>query len=66
MSKEQIIQAIRRHNSTATPEFLLSFDQCVLEEYLQRLTRVLGRRGRGSSWVRHTTGRSVVTRARSW
>lgn len=64
MSKEQIIQAIRRHNRTASPEFLLEFNQRVLEDYLQRLTRVLGRRGRGSYWVRQTTGRSVVTRAR--
>ena len=52
MSKEQIIDEIRKHNSTAPAEFLLRFSDAELRTYLARLTRLQGHRGPDTSWVR--------------
>ena len=52
MSKHQIIDEIRLHNPSAKPDFLNSFDEPDLRCYLDRLTRLQGRRGPKSVWVR--------------
>lgn len=62
MSKQQVIDAICQRNRTASPEFLARFDDHALHDYLQRLTTVLGRRGRGSVWVRQGQCPAVSTR----
>jgi hypothetical protein len=65
MSKQQVIDAIKERNRSASTDYLVNFNQQALEDYLQRLTLIQGRRGRNSIWVRHTTERSVVTRLAS-
>jgi hypothetical protein len=37
MSKRQLIDDIRRFNTTVAPEFLNQFDETALEQYLQHL-----------------------------
>jgi hypothetical protein len=37
MNKRQLIDEIRRHNSTAAPQFLLQFDEMALKQYLEHL-----------------------------
>ncbi len=61
MSKAQIIDAIRKQNPTALPEFLGDFGERELESYLRRLTQVHGQRGRRSVWVREGDTHAVVT-----
>ena len=52
MNKQELVEAIQEHNSTADSEFLLSFDDTELDSYLQRLTRINNHRGRETVWVR--------------
>ena len=63
MSKNEMIEKIRRCNRSASDEFLLSFDERTLGDYLSRLTNLNGRRGRNSVWVRQTTHPAVTQRA---
>lgn len=53
MSKQQVIEAIRKQNPSATLEFLAKFNQQSLETYLHRLTHICGCRGRNSIWGHH-------------
>jgi hypothetical protein len=46
LSREQLLDRIMSLNPTATSEFLARFGEDDLEEYLQRLTRASGPRGR--------------------
>ena len=62
MSKQQVIDAIRQHNRSASTDYLIRFNKEALEDYLQRLTMIQGRRGRDSIWIRRTTDRAVVSR----
>ena len=62
MSKEQMIKAIRNRNRTAKEEYLGTFTEEALQQYLNRLTCVLGQRGRNSRWIRNTTSPAVITR----
>ncbi len=63
MSKQEMIEEIRRHNRSADSGFLDSFKEPALERYLRRLTDVHGRRGPGSVWVRDGETPAIVTRA---
>ena len=64
MSKEQLIDNIRQHNPTANSEFLFTFNEDALKNYLGHL-RYLGRpRGAGSLWVRNTDASATSTRPR--
>lgn len=65
MSKQQMIDQIRTHNRTVSDEFLAHFDERALQQYLDRLTHVLGRRGRASVWVRDASSAAVVSREHS-
>lgn len=60
LSKRELINRIRVRNRSAAPEFLAGFDEPELRAYLDRLTGVLGKRGRGSVWVR-PAGRPAIT-----
>lgn len=62
MSKHQMIDAIRQRNRSARPEFLLSFNEQTLEEYLRRLTELSGHRGKATKWVRQTAAPAVTMR----
>ena len=62
MSKQQLIEAIRTHNRSAQDEFLVTFDQQVLETYLRRLQTVQNTRGPKSVWVRQGDSPACITR----
>jgi len=62
-SKKQMIEQIRQRNHSASDEFLLDFDEPALEQYLDRLTSVVGRRGKDSIWVRETDSPAIISRA---
>lgn len=62
MSKQQMIDAICKHNQSASPDFLSIFDEKSLNSYLLRLTQVSNHRGPGSSWVREGTTPAIVSR----
>ncbi|MEM1210119.1 MAG: hypothetical protein AAF842_02240 [Planctomycetota bacterium] len=64
MTKQQMIDAIRQRNRSASVEYLTSFDEDDLQTYLTRLTDLIGRRGRSSVWTRDTTEPCFVHRAR--
>ncbi|MEM9251409.1 MAG: hypothetical protein AAGB29_03575 [Planctomycetota bacterium] len=64
MTKQQMIDAIRERNRTASVEYLTSFEEDELKTYLARLTDLIGRRGRSSVWTRDTTEPCFVHRAR--
>ena len=63
MSKQQMIEQIQRRNRSASDEFLGGFDEPTLKAYLNRLTNVLGHRGKTSVWVRQGSSPAIVTRA---
>jgi len=63
MTKQQTIDLIRQRNQSATPDFLIRFDKVALENYLARLSRVAGCRGRESRWVRNTTSPAATALA---
>lgn len=63
MSKQDLIAAIRQHNRTATPDFLVHFDEAALQTYLARLTTLNGQRGRDTGWVRTGAAPAVTERA---
>ncbi|MEM1108696.1 MAG: hypothetical protein AAGH99_08405 [Planctomycetota bacterium] len=60
MSKQQMIEEIQLKNRSASPEFLERFDEMALKTYLRRLNTVVGRRGRGSVWVRESNSPAVA------
>jgi hypothetical protein len=62
MSKHQMIDEIRQLNRSASPDFLQRFDDETLGDYLRRLTRLHGHRGRETSWVRETPHPAVTMR----
>jgi len=64
MNKRQMIEQIRQRNQSASDEFLLGFDEGALEQYLERLTSVVGHRGKDSVWVRSSEAPAVVARER--
>ena len=57
MNKRQLIDDIRRYNSTAQPEFLSQFDEDALRQYLDHLedARQKHVRAAASVWVRKTS-----------
>ena len=62
MSKFRMIDAIRKHNRTAEPQFLIEFDEGELNSYLRRLRVLKDKRGRFSYWVRKGDTAAIVTR----
>ena len=52
MSKRQLIDDIRRYNTTAQLDFLAQFDEAALKQYLEHLEGAFGKRIQIASWVR--------------
>jgi len=52
MKRQEIIEQICEVNRSAKAAFLDRFDDRALTEYLGRLTRLHGHRGKQSVWVR--------------
>jgi hypothetical protein len=61
MSKQQLIEAIRQHNRSASSEFLVEFSQEALNDYLTHL-RYKQRPRASASWIRRGDSAAVVTR----
>lgn len=62
MSKQQMIEAIRQHNRSASEKFLVTFDDRTLDTYLRRLTFLSNHRGRDSHWTREPQTTAIVSR----
>jgi len=52
MNKRQLIDDIRRINTTAQPHFLAQFDESALKHYLDHLQAAVEKRVRIAGWVR--------------
>ena len=63
-AKEELIDSITRHNPTAAPEFLVSFDEAALGLYLSHLKYLSNPRGGRAAWVRTSETRAVMSRTR--
>jgi hypothetical protein len=64
MSKQELIDSIRRHNPTAHAEFLTGFDEQALDRYLNHLLFQQRPRGSCTIWVRPAETTAVTTRQR--
>lgn len=61
MSKRQLIDEIRTHNTTVSVEFLSQFDESALQQYLEHLEGAKNRNTRIASWVRKTPRLRLVS-----
>jgi hypothetical protein len=61
MSKRQLIDEIRRYNTTVSVEFLSQFDESALQQYLEHLEGAKNRNTRIASWVRKTPRLRLVS-----
>ncbi len=52
MNKRQLIDDIRRYNSTAQPQFLAQFDEGSLTQYLEHLEEARRKHVRTATFVR--------------
>jgi hypothetical protein len=52
MNKRQIIEDIRRYNTTVPGQFLAQFDEHALRQYLDHLEFARKKHLRGSVWTR--------------
>jgi len=52
MNKRQLIDDIRRYNTTVQPQFLAQFDESALKQYLEHLEDASRKRIQIASWVR--------------
>src|SRR5437868_13650229 len=59
MEKRQIIDDIRRFNTTAQPQFLAQFDSDALRQYLDHLRSAHEKHVRIAGWVRRPKMRMV-------
>ncbi len=62
MSKQQLIEAIRERNRSASEDFLVGFDVGALNNYLSHLDYQSGPRGRDAMWVRTGETPAIVAR----
>jgi hypothetical protein len=51
MNKRQLIEDIRRFNTTVPGQFLAQFDEEALEQYLEHLEFARKKRVRASAWA---------------
>lgn len=61
MTKRQLIDDIRRHNPTATPQFLAQFEEPALQQYLDHLNNAQQKRVRIAGWVRRKPRMRLVS-----
>lgn len=52
MNKRQLIDDIRRYNTTAQPHFLAQFDEAALKQYLEHLEEARRKHVRTAAFVR--------------
>ena len=52
MTKRQLIDDIRRLNTTAQPQFLLQFDEAALAQYLEHLQSAQRKHSRIAGWTK--------------
>ena len=57
MSKRQLIEEIRRHNTTAQEQFLEQFDEAALAQYLEHLEEAANKRLRYAGMAQPRTGK---------
>lgn len=62
MSKNETIAMICQLNASVEEAFLASFDETALSQYLARLAKIHGHRGRETRWVRDGATTAIVTR----
>jgi transposase-like protein len=53
-NKRQLIDDIRRYNTTVSSQFLSQFDEAALQQYLEHLEGAKKRYTRIAAWVRRT------------
>jgi aspartate aminotransferase-like enzyme len=61
MNKRQLIDDIRRYNTTVPTEFLSQFDESALKQYLEHLEGARNKHARIASWVRKTPKLRLVS-----
>ena len=61
MNKRQLIDDIRRYNTSAQPQFLIQFDEAALRQYLEHLEGAAHKRVQIASWVRKTPKLRMVS-----
>ncbi len=61
MNKRQLIDDIRRYNTSVQPQFLIQFDEAALQQYLEHLEGAARKRVQISSWVRKTPKLRMVS-----
>jgi hypothetical protein len=61
MNKRQLIETIRRYNTTVATDFLNQFDDSALQQYLEHLESANKRNTRIASWVRKTPRLRLVS-----
>jgi len=61
MSKVQLIEDIRRFNTTVPKHFLSQFDEAALKQYLEHLEGAQKKHARIASWVRKTPKLRLVS-----
>jgi hypothetical protein len=52
MSKRQLIDDIRKYNTSAAPEFLSQFEESALKQYLEHLEGASRKTTRIATWVK--------------
>ncbi|MHB1157946.1 MAG: peptidoglycan binding domain-containing protein [Phycisphaerales bacterium] len=62
MSKQQLIEAIRQFNRSVTQEFLITFNEEALNQYLHHLKYRVEPRNPQNVWVRAGDTAAIVTR----
>jgi hypothetical protein len=62
LTREQVVDRIVNLNPTASTDFLSRFGEGPLSEYLARLDRAKGPRGREARWVRTGSSPAIVVR----
>ncbi len=61
MSKRQLIDDIRRMNTTAQPQFLAQFDEEALKQYLRHLEGARDKHLRIHGWVKRNPKLRLVS-----
>lgn len=61
MNKRQLIEDIRRFNTTVAPHFLAQFDDDALKQYLEHLEGARRKHTRIAAWVRRSPKLRLVS-----
>jgi len=61
MNKRQLIDDIRRHNTTVQPQFLAQFDDDALKQYLEHLEDAHRKHLKIAGWVRKSPELRLVS-----